>query len=358
MESGAGGGERPPERSRRRRRPRRPDMQRAEETFLSGIEEDEAAAPPAELEPEEPAIFGGEELLGEAGEEPEVVTYADSRPLPRPPGRGKRPPSPPKPRRSRGETLRRVLVAIPWIVFAITITVLGELPFTVALAVLGIIGLREFFAMTEEARPIAPAAYIALPAMVFAAHFGDSFQILLIGTSCFVLLFILGAQDHWREGVTISMGVTVLGLLWIGLPFVHAVLLRDLPFHGAALLIDVLVGTFATDTGAYAVGSSLRQPQDHAEPLTEQDPRGDDRRLRHRHDGLLVRRPLPGLALRDRRPDDGRRRRRPRPDGRPLRVDDQARPRRSRTRGPSSAPTAVCSTASTRSSSRSSPGTT
>jgi phosphatidate cytidylyltransferase len=32
------------------------------------------------------------------------------------------------------------------------------------------------------------------------------------------------------------------------------VLLRDLPDHGGALLIDVLVGTFAADTGAYAVG--------------------------------------------------------------------------------------------------------
>ena len=50
------------------------------------------------------------------------------------------------------------------------------------------------------------------------------------------------------------MGVTVLGVVWIGMPLVHAVLLRDLPDHGAALLIDVLVGTFATDTGAYATG--------------------------------------------------------------------------------------------------------
>jgi len=238
-------------------------MRRAEETFLSGIEEEEASLPALDPdasgqgEPEGPGIFGGEELLGDPGAQDEVVTYADSRPLPQPPRRGGHPPSPPKPRRSRGETLRRVLFAVPWIIFAIVITVLGELPFTIALAGLGIIGLREFFAMTEEARPIAPAAYIALPAMVFAAHFGDSFQILLIGSACFLLLFILGAQDRWREGVTVSMGITVLGLLWIGLPFVHAVLLRDLPYHGAALLIDVLVGTFVTDTGAYAVGRAF-----------------------------------------------------------------------------------------------------
>ena len=50
------------------------------------------------------------------------------------------------------------------------------------------------------------------------------------------------------------MGITLLGVIWIGIPLVHAVLLRDLPHHGAALLIDVLVGTFATDTAAYATG--------------------------------------------------------------------------------------------------------
>ena len=37
-------------------------------------------------------------------------------------------------------------------------------------------------------------------------------------------------------------------------------LLRDLPNHGAALLVDVLVGTFATDTGAYATGRMFGRP--------------------------------------------------------------------------------------------------
>jgi phosphatidate cytidylyltransferase len=48
--------------------------------------------------------------------------------------------------------------------------------------------------------------------------------------------------------------VTLLGLFWIGIPLVHAVLLRDLPDHGASLVVNVLVGTFVADTGAYAVG--------------------------------------------------------------------------------------------------------
>ncbi len=47
-----------------------------------------------------------------------------------------------------------------------------------------------------------------------------------------------------------------MGLAWVGLGFAHAVLLRDLP-HGEAIVIDVLVGTFIGDTGAYLGGRAL-----------------------------------------------------------------------------------------------------
>jgi phosphatidate cytidylyltransferase len=166
---------------------------------------------------------------------------------------------PREPRRQRnallnGETARRILVAIPWIAFAIAIVVLGGPVFAVAMAGLGLLCLREYFVMTAPLRPVQMAAYIALVAMVAAAYFGTAFNVLLIATASFPLLFFFGARRRPRDGIVISMGVTVLGAVWIGLPLVHAVLLRDLPDHGAALLIDVLVGTFATDTAAYATG--------------------------------------------------------------------------------------------------------
>jgi phosphatidate cytidylyltransferase len=154
----------------------------------------------------------------------------------------------------RGETAKRILVAIPWIVFAIAITVAGGLPFTVAMIGIGLVGLREYFAMTEDLRPIERAAYIAVAALIVAAYFGTSFNVLLILAVSFLLLFAFGADPRHREGAVVSMGVTLLGIIWIGIPLVHAVFLRDLPSHGAALLIDVLVGTFAADTGAYATG--------------------------------------------------------------------------------------------------------
>jgi phosphatidate cytidylyltransferase len=162
----------------------------------------------------------------------------------RPPGRGK----------LRGETAKRVLVAIPWIVFAIAITVLGGLPFAIAMIAIGAVGLHEYMAMTAAQRPIQVAAYVAVAALILAAHFGTSFNVLLILAASFPLLFAFAASGGPHEGITVSMGITMLGVVWIGIPLVHAVFLRDLPSHGAALLVDVLVGTFVADTAAYATG--------------------------------------------------------------------------------------------------------
>ncbi len=67
-------------------------------------------------------------------------------------------------------------------------------------------------------------------------------------------MFLVAATRGSIDGVTRSMAVTAFGVLWIGLPFAHAVLLRELPDHGGALLADVLVATFVADTAAYAVG--------------------------------------------------------------------------------------------------------
>ena len=167
-----------------------------------------------------------------------------------------RPPREPR-RRSgvlRGETARRILIAIPWIAFAIAIVVLGGPVFALAIAAIGVLCLREYFLMTAQFRPLQTAAYLAVVATIAAAYFGTAFNVLLLATASFPLLFFFGARLRPREGIVGAMGVTVLGAAWIGLPLVHAVLLRELPDHGAALLIDVLVGTFATDTGAYATG--------------------------------------------------------------------------------------------------------
>jgi phosphatidate cytidylyltransferase len=197
-------------------------------------------------------IFGDdsrsvEPIFGDDPESLEMEPFApEPQPEPQPERRRRRGPS--------GETLKRILVAIPWIVFAIAITALGGVVFAAAMVMLGVIGLREYFLMARSMRPVQVAGFAAVPAMIVAAHYGNSFQVLMVAVASFPLLFLFSANRDQREGVTVSMSVTLLGIVWIGLPLVHAVLLRDLPNHGGALLIDVLVGTFATDTAAYATG--------------------------------------------------------------------------------------------------------
>jgi phosphatidate cytidylyltransferase len=163
------------------------------------------------------------------------------------PGRRKR-------RRGSGETAKRILVALPWIVFAIAITVAGGIVFTLAMIAIGVVALREFDAIAARYRPLLIPAYIAVAGLVIAAHFGTAFNVLYVLAAAFPLIFAFAARPRHQDGATVSMGVTLLGVLWIGIPLAHAVLLRDLPSHGAALLIDVLVGTFVADTAAYATG--------------------------------------------------------------------------------------------------------
>ena len=157
-------------------------------------------------------------------------------------------------RRPRRETMARVGVAVPWIVFAIFIVAVGGIPFAAAMIGFAAIGLAELFKMTARFRPIAPVALVVAAGMVVAAYYGDQFQIVLAGVAAFPLLFAFALTRRSLDGATASMAITLFGIAWIAVPFAHAVLLRELPRHGGALVIDVLVGTFVTDTAAYAGG--------------------------------------------------------------------------------------------------------
>jgi phosphatidate cytidylyltransferase len=152
------------------------------------------------------------------------------------------------------ETTARVVVAIPLIVLAVAIVGAGGAVFAAAMIVLAILGLREFFLMAKPEKPIMLPACAVAGGMVAAAHYGTAFQIVLVFAAIFPLTFVFAAVRRSHEAITASIAFTILGVAWMGLGFSHAVLLRDLPTHGGALLIDVLVATFLGDTAAYAAG--------------------------------------------------------------------------------------------------------
>jgi phosphatidate cytidylyltransferase len=177
-----------------------------------------------------------------------------------PPERARRQPrsrqrsSEPRPSRWGSETLARVLWAVPWVIGVVAVIVAGGPIFAAAIVGLAVIGLLELFRMTRALQPFQGVAMVASAGMIVAAYYGDQFQIVLAGLSAFPLMFAVATLRKSLDGVTQAMAMTTFGVLWIGLPLAHAVLLRELPLHGGALLVDVLVATFVADTAAYAGG--------------------------------------------------------------------------------------------------------
>jgi phosphatidate cytidylyltransferase len=165
-------------------------------------------------------------------------------------------------RNSGSDLVARIVAALPAIAFAIAIVWAGGLVWTIGLIALGLVCLHELYAMFDRAHPARLAGFLALIGMLLAAHYGGRSVLMLALVLALPLTFFLVVAQ--RRGGTPAVSVTVLGIFWIGLALGHAVLLRDLP-HGNAIVVDVLVGTFLGDTGAYlggrAVGSTPLAPR-------------------------------------------------------------------------------------------------
>jgi phosphatidate cytidylyltransferase len=88
--------------------------------------------------------------------------------------------------------------------------------------------------------------------MVLAARYGTQRHVLEVAMATVPVLF-LAVLGRGQRGATVAMAGTLFGVFWIGLAFAHSELLRQTP-HGDGVIIDVMVGTFLGDTGAYAGG--------------------------------------------------------------------------------------------------------
>ena len=152
---------------------------------------------------------------------------------------------------TRSDLAARVLAALPAIAFALFIVIEGGLIFTLGLIALGLVCLHELYGMYARARPVRLAGFLALAGLLLAALYGGPSQVLLVAVCALPVLFAFTLLQP-RPSVG-GMAITLLGIYWVGFGLAHAVLLRGLP-HGLGIVIDVLVGTFLGDTGAYLGG--------------------------------------------------------------------------------------------------------
>jgi phosphatidate cytidylyltransferase len=166
--------------------------------------------------------------------------------------------SPAHPRRQRGgrrgsELLARVAIGVPLAVLAIGFDDVGGTAWAVVMILLGLACLNELYRMLERWKPVTLVGYAALVAMCLAARFAGHRDVLAVALIAVPVLFLAIAARHQRAGATISIAGTLLGIFWLAFAFAHAVLLRQLP-NGGGIIIDVMLGTFLGDTGAYLGG--------------------------------------------------------------------------------------------------------
>ncbi len=149
----------------------------------------------------------------------------------------------------------RLAVAIPGIVVAIAVVVVGGGLFALVAGLIAILALYEFYSLTAAWRPLRWAGYlgvIAAVALPWALSSSDRGVMLglSIGMGCVALAGLLVAR---RDEITARMAVTAFGLAYVALPFGLLVATRQLP-HGGAAVANVLVGVWAFDSASFVGG--------------------------------------------------------------------------------------------------------
>jgi phosphatidate cytidylyltransferase len=165
---------------------------------------------------------------------------------------GRRPPARRQARGQRSDLLPRILVAIPAAIVAIIFIDLGGLAFAVFMIAVGWACLQELYRLLARWKPVSLVGFASVAGMVLAARYGTQRDVLEVAVATVPVLFLL-VVARGEGHATVAIAGTLLGVYWIGFAVTHGELLRQLP-HGNGVVIDVLVGTFVGDTGAYIGG--------------------------------------------------------------------------------------------------------
>jgi phosphatidate cytidylyltransferase len=179
------------------------------------------------------------------------------------------------------------LVGFPILVFSVFWH--GGVPFMLAVGVLCLLGMREFFhgCRQKDVRPLEPVGYFAGLLFLTAAHRQGGE---LIGThlpAALGVLMIMGliwSLFQTNRSPIRDLGATLLGTLYVGWLFSYLILLRnhggdllrdvggrwpfepmealnqadvDLADVGAWMVLFVVMATWACDTGAYFTGRAF-----------------------------------------------------------------------------------------------------
>ena len=166
-----------------------------------------------------------------------------------------------------GQRIRTAIVAIPIALFLIK---MGGLLFALGVLILGLVGFREYRNMlTRDGIQVYRATGLVGTALLIGAAGLGRPDWLLPLVTCFPFWCCWKALFLCPGPFSGNTGLTCMALVYLGLPFAHFILLRELsgPFHtipgwgtvslGEALLWTVMFATWASDTFAYFGGRAF-----------------------------------------------------------------------------------------------------
>ena len=121
----------------------------------------------------------------------------------------------------------------------------------------GLIALHELYAMGRGLRPLVLGGYVGLILTLLGAEVGEiSWMVGGIFATVVVAFVVFGFSDA-RPSATAAISLTLLGVVWVGGGLAAFILLRDIPEHGRLVVFTVLIAVFADDTAAYFVGRTI-----------------------------------------------------------------------------------------------------
>ena len=149
--------------------------------------------------------------------------------------------------------LRRVITSLIGVPLILICAYWGRVPFLLLVLVMVMTGIYEFYNLVLKFSSKTPLFLHIVGALIFPLTFYFAPDFAALFFFLFLLICYLYHLAHIEDFTPISLGLTILAVLYISYGFSHLLLLRSLE-NGFWLTFYVFITVWATDIGAYFVG--------------------------------------------------------------------------------------------------------
>ncbi|MGQ0434698.1 MAG: phosphatidate cytidylyltransferase [Microthrixaceae bacterium] len=162
-----------------------------------------------------------------------------------------------------------VVVGIAFLAVALFLFNMGPAPAMILVTAVVGLAVAELYGVLRQVgyQPVALAGITGTIGLVVGSYnYGTAAipTVLFLTTAVCLLWYLVGAAS---ENPTMNVGVTLLGLLWVGLFGSFAALMLSIGDNGVGILLAAVIGTVGYDVGGYFVGKNAgRQPLSAASP--------------------------------------------------------------------------------------------